>query len=297
MAFRLPPPLRPGSRVAIVAPSSPFAREELFRGLAWLGTRYRLGLRCDLLTRTGFLAGDDARRGDELARAFRDPTVEAIVCARGGYGAMRLLDALPWDALAAHPKWLVGFSDVTALHLAFGAHGLASIHGPNVTGLGRSITPAERFVLLDALEGGGGALAWESLRSIWKGAEAVEGPLVGGNLALVEAMAAGGRLVIPEGAILLLEDVTERPYRIDRMLTALRLGGHLARAGAVVFGGFTQCDPGPDGITVDEVLAERTRDLGVPVVSGAPFGHGAPNQAFVLGRRARLAGASLRAAG
>lgn len=101
-------------------------------------------------------------------------------------------------------------------------------------------------------------------------------------------MAAAGRLVVPRGAILALEDVTERPYRIDRMLTSLLLGGHLARASAIVFGDFTQCDPGPDGVTVEEVLRDRTSGLGIPVVARAPFGHGAPNHAFPLGRAAAL---------
>jgi muramoyltetrapeptide carboxypeptidase len=114
--------------------------------------------------------------------------------------------------------------------------------------------------------------------------------VVGGNLALVAAMAAGGALVVPDKAIVVLEDVTERPYRVDRMLTSLLLGGHLARASAIVFGAFTQCEPGPDGVTVDEVLRERTSGLGVPVVAGAPFGHAAPNFAFPLGRVAVLRG-------
>ncbi len=294
MALRIPPSLRPGARVAVVAPASPFDREELFRGLAWLGSRYRLALRSDLLTRTGYLAGDDARRGGELRAALLDPDVDAIVCARGGYGAMRILDSLPWERFAERPKWIVGFSDVTALHAKATAHGVASIHGPNVTGLGRSITAAERLSLIDALETGGSALAWSGLRVLTSG-PAMEGPLVGGNLALVEALAAGGALRFPEGAVLVLEDVTERPYRIDRMLTALRLGGHLQRAGAIVFGSFTQCDPGPDGITIEHVIHERTRDLGIPVVAGAPFGHGAPNHAFVVGRRVRLEQSMLRA--
>lgn len=243
-----------------------------------------------MLARAGYLAGPDARRATELARAIEDPTIDAVVCARGGYGAMRILDAIPWSTLAARPKWLVGFSDVTALHLSAIANGVASIHGPNVTGLGRSITPAERASLLDALEGGAGALSWSGLRALSSDARTptVEGPLVGGNLALVEAMAAAGRLVVPPGAVLALEDVTERPYRVDRMLTALRLGGVLARAGAIVFGGFTSCDPGPDGTTVEDVLRDRTAGLGVPVVMGAPFGHGAPNHAFVVGGRVRL---------
>jgi muramoyltetrapeptide carboxypeptidase len=106
-------------------------------------------------------------------------------------------------------------------------------------------------------------------------------------------MAAAGRLTLPHGAILALEDVTERPYRVDRMLTALRDGGHLARASAIVLGEFAQCEPGPDGVTIGAVLAERTRDLGIPVAAGAPFGHGARNDAFVHGAAARLEGDAL----
>jgi muramoyltetrapeptide carboxypeptidase len=286
----MPRSIRPGALVALVAPASPFGREEMFRGLAWLRTRYRVRASTRAGDRAGYLAGDDARRARELAAAMSDPEVDAIVCARGGYGAMRILDDLPWKAFAERPKWLVGFSDVTALHVTANAGGVATIHGPNVTGLGRGITPSERLALLDALEGRA-ASAWRSLDVIRAGT--ARGPLFGGNLSLVAAMAAANRLVVPEGAIVVLEDITEKPYRVDRMLTSLLLGGHLARAGALVFGGFTQCDPGPDGVTVEHVLRERTSTLSVPVVAGAPFGHGAPNRAFVLGADAALDGDAL----
>jgi muramoyltetrapeptide carboxypeptidase len=103
-------------------------------------------------------------------------------------------------------------------------------------------------------------------------------------------MCAAGRLRLPAGAILALEDVTERPYRLDRLLTSLLLSGCLARIAGVVFGEFVQCEPGPDGATAADVLVERTRALGVPVVAGAPFGHGMRNRAFVLGARARIDG-------
>ncbi len=273
-----------------MAPASGFDRDELFRGLAWLRTRYRLRVDARILARTGFLAGTDASRAAVLGAAMTDPEVDAIVCARGGYGAMRILDALPWARFVERPRPIIGFSDVTALHVVANAHGVTTVHGPNVTGLGRAITAAERAALITTLEGG-------TLRP-WTGLEVLvpgdaSGPIVGGNLALVEAMAAAGRLSIPSGAILALEDVTERPYRIDRMLTALLLGGHLARASAIVFGGFTQCEPGPDGVTVGDVLRDRTQGLGIPVVAGAPFGHGAPNQSFVLGGAAELRGDTL----
>jgi muramoyltetrapeptide carboxypeptidase len=219
-----------------------------------------------------------------------DPAVEAIICARGGYGSMRLLDELPWDAFAVRPKRIVGFSDVTALHLELNARGIASVHGPNVTGLGRSIAPLERVSLIAALEDGP-LPSWTDLEILASGGGGeARGPVFGGNLALVEAMASAGRLSLPEGCILLLEEVTERPYRVDRMLTSLLLGGHLARASAIVFGAFTQCDPGPDGITIDHVLRDRTCHLRIPIVARGPFGHGSPNHAFVLGRQAHLLG-------
>lgn len=292
MRFRIPRPLRPGSLVAVVAPASPFEREELFRGLAWLRTRYELRVASSILARDGYLAGDDARRAAELAAALTSPRIEAIVCARGGYGATRILDAVPWDLFAKEPRWIVGFSDVTALHAAAAAHGVASIHGPNVTGLGRTISAAERLSLLDALESPTATAEWTGLERVVPG-RAV-GPVVGGNLALVEAMAAAGRLVVPAGAILVLEDVAERAYRVDRMLTALRLGGWLARASALVFGGFTQCEPGPDGVTARDVLVSIARSVGRPCALGAPFGHGAPNHAFILGRQAILDADALR---
>lgn len=134
--------------------------------------------------------------------------------------------------------------------------------------------------------------AWDGLSMLREGR--AEGPVVGGNLALVEAMTAARRFEVPEGALVLLEDVTERPYRVDRMLTSLWLGGAFDRAGAVVFGQFSACDPGPDGVTVDDVLRTWSARLSVPVAVGAPFGHGAPNHAFVLGRTASLEHGVLR---
>ncbi len=286
----MPPPIRPGALVAVVAPASGFDRDELFRGLAWLRMRYRLRVDSRIFSRTGFLAGTDVSRAAVLGAAMLDPDVGAIVCARGGYGAMRILDALPWEQFAERPKPLLGFSDITALHVVANARGVPTLHGPNVTGLGRSISAAERASVIAALEGGAVA-PWSDLDIVIPGD--AQGPVVGGNLALVEAMAAAGRLVMPPNAILALEDVTERPYRIDRMLTSLLLGGYLQRASAIVFGDFTQCEPGPDGTTTADVLRERTAELGIPVVRSAPFGHGAPNHAFFLGRDARLEGSTL----
>ncbi|HEX3769945.1 MAG TPA: LD-carboxypeptidase [Polyangiaceae bacterium] len=285
--FAIPALLAPGDTIAVVAPSGRFRAEDLWRGLAWLRTRYRIRLAPGVLDRDGYFAGSDARRRGELEGAMRDPEVKAIVAVRGGYGATRVCDELPWDALARHPRWVVGFSDVTALHAMAWRAGVASVHGPNVTGLAAHV-PAVRAAWLAAVERPWESRVWSGLRVLRAGE--ARGVVVGGNLALLHAMAAAGRLVVPEGAVLALEDVAEAPYRIDRMLTSLLVGGHLARASAIVLGGFERCDPGADGRTVGEVLEDRTRGLGVPVVAGAPFGHAPHNEAFVLGIPARVRG-------
>lgn len=281
--WHYPEALRPGDLVAIVAPASPFPAAEFWRAAAWLRDRYRLRLESGAFSRAGYLAGDDERRGGELVRALLDPEVRAIVCARGGYGSMRIVDKLPLDAFCRAPKWLVGFSDITALHAELSMRGVASIHGPNVTGMGRRARPDERAALLRALERPHVPQTWSGLDVLVHGE--AEGTTTGGNLALVHAMLAGGWRP-PAGSILFLEDVTERPYRIDRMLASIaRLGLPLA---GVVFGSFTQCEPGADGVSVDEVLRHWATQLGVPTLAGAPFGHGETNYAFVLGARAQI---------
>jgi len=289
--LRRPPALVPGDLVAVVAPSSPFRREVLWRGLAWLRQRFRLRMGSGVLEREGYLAGSDARRAAELARAMTDPEVRAIAVVRGGYGAMRIVDALPWGAFARDPKWLVGFSDVTALHALAWRAGVASVHGPNVTGLSLDAGPPARAAWLASLERPGAPRAWRGLRVVRAGR--AEGPILGGNLALLHAMAAAGRLVVPPGTVLAIEDVTEAPYRVDRMLTSLRLAGHLSSVSAIVLGGFDLCAAGADGRTVEEALGDCLDGLGVPVVAGAPFGHGAHNEAFVLGAAVRLEGDSV----
>jgi muramoyltetrapeptide carboxypeptidase len=276
----VPPFLRPGDLVAIVAPSSPFDVERYRRGRAFLETRYRVRVRDDLLARSGYLAGDDDRRQAELDDALRDPDVRAIIAARGGYGVTRLLDRLDFQALLRSPRWLVGFSDVTALHVEASRAGVASMHAPMVATIGAAADDA-RATFVRLLEGELCDASWTGL-DVWRQGTA-QGRAFGGNLALLESCAAAGRLLVPDGAVLFLEDCTERPYRVDRMLTALHLGGHLARAAAFVVGEFTECGPGPDGVLVDDVLRARLSGYGVPIVGNAPFGHGARNEPFVLG--------------
>jgi len=285
MSFTVPPFLQPGASVRIVAPASPLpSRRQFLAGLAWLGSRYRLRMSADVLAREGYLAGSDDLRLDALQRALGEEGTQAIVLARGGYGITRLLERLDLGPLVRAPKWLVGFSDGTALHAAAQAAGLCSLHASNVNGLG-ALHAGDRDAWIRALEGVGAAgFRHHDLRG--DRVTAVEGPAFGGNLSLVQALAAQGRLSVPPGAIWFVEDVSERPYRLDRMATSLR--SHLRSAGAIVLGEFFGCGPGLDGVTAETALASAWGDLGVPIVHGAPFGHGVRNAPVVLGATTRV---------
>lgn len=269
----------------VVAPASPFPRADFERGLERLRARYRVTHRDDLFERTSFLAGSDARRLAELEEALLDPSVDAIVAARGGYGTTRLLARLDPAKVRAAEKLLVGFSDLTALHALWARAGLRSIHGPMVCALGRA-EPAHVARWIDAVEGRSPLGAVAPLVPIAPGT--CEGPLAGGNLAVLAALAGTPYAPPLEGAILFLEDVGEAPYRIDRMLTTLRDAGWLARVAGVVLGTFTGCDPRADGCTVEDVLADRLGDLGIPVARGVASGHVEDNLELPLGARARL---------
>lgn len=283
--MNVPPEVRPGDVVIAVAPSSPFEHVLAYRGLAFLAERYRVRFDRGLFARSGYLAGDAARRRAELERALFHPEARAIIAVRGGVGASHFAHLVDWSAFAQRPKWLVGFSDITTFHLELAKVGVPSLHASHVTALGRADRRL-RADLVQALEAPRGPRSWGALEVVTPGRGA--GPVFGGNLAMLHAAAAAGRLQVPEGAVLLLEDVTERPYRIDRMLANLEVGGHLARLSAVLLGEFAQCLPGPDGVSVEAVLRERLAGLGVPVVAGLPIGHGTRNDSIVLGAHAEV---------
>ena len=280
----IPAPLQPGSRIRVIAPSGPFDRTLVLRGMAWLGQRYRVEFDWSIFERSGFLAGNDSRRLVELNRALADPGLGAIVAARGGYGLTRIAHLAEYGPFVRHPKWIVGFSDITALHVEAAALGIASMHGPNAAALGRSDDwTQQRFIR--ALETPHATTRFEGLRALRPGA--ARGILAGGNLSLLFTCQATGRLHLPAGAILLLEDVTESAYRVDRMLSALLACGALNDVSGVVIGDFSDC-PDSHRVSVQAVLEERLAGLGVPVVSGLRFGHERYNEFVALGVVAEL---------
>ena len=290
--FARPVPLAPGDRVTVVAPAGPLDRETFEAGLRILSGRYDVAWDPGLLSRARYLAGEDARRGGELAAALADPRTRAIVAARGGYGSMRLLPCL-WPIVDGRPvaadptKLVLGFSDITALHAALQAAGRVSVHGPVVTQLACQPEAVVRrlFALLED-----GAAPPASVAGTPVVGGVAEGPLLGGNLSLVTRLLGTPWLPDLTGAVLLLEDVGEKPYRIDRMWTHLRLAGVFERVVGLALGDFTDCED-PDGdFTLRDVLWSLAAETGLPCVGGLPIGHGAVNVPVALGTGARLDG-------
>jgi muramoyltetrapeptide carboxypeptidase len=292
---RLPPPLRPGDAVRVIAPASPFDPDAYARGLevltGALGLRVRA--RADLSARRGYLAGDDARRIEEWREAVADPEARAIFCARGGYGTMRILPAVDPAPLLAAPKLLVGFSDVVALHVALNRAGLATVHGPVITQLGRAPEAAVRHLAALVARDRPPAGAWDvpapGAGVVGTGVirpGRVSAPLAGGTLALLAHLCGTPWQPRLDGAILFLEDVGEKPYRLDRYLTQLRLAGALDGVAAVALGRFTDCSAaGLEGL---DVVRAAVRELGVPAIEGIPAGHDDDHFALPLGPRATL---------
>jgi muramoyltetrapeptide carboxypeptidase len=294
--FRKMHAVRPGDSVAVVAPAGPFDRASLEAGVAVIGDRYRVRYDEAIYSRHRYLAGDDDRRFAELTGALSDPDVKAVFCARGGYGAMRLLPRLEaWRtaggagaaaSMMTYAKPLIGFSDITALHMWFESNGLVSIHGPVLSQLGRlpAGSAARLYSLLES------TLAAEPLIGIdtYVGG-AAEGPLLGGNLSVFTRLLGTPFMPPLDGAILMFEDVSEQPYRLDRMWTHLELAGVFRRVKGIALGEFIGCEPRNGGFTAAEVLRELAAATGLPCAAGFPIGHGdAVNDPVPLGVRVRL---------
>ena len=283
-AFQAPRGLAPGARVAVIAPASAFDRASFESGLACIGARYDVHYQPAIFERHRYLAGSDERRLQELAGALLDPAIKGVFCARGGYGTTRLLPRLA--ALGHHaPKPLVGFSDITALHLWLQSLGVISIHGPVLTQLG--LLPGEtRQRLFHLLESTAPAPPLHGSETWVPGV--AEGPLLGGTLSVVTRLLGTPYLPSLEGAILLLEDVGERPYRLDRMWTHLELAGVLRQLRGIALGSFTNCEEPDADYRAADVLRELAAAAGLPCAAGFPIGHGAANEPVPLGARVRL---------
>lgn len=282
----LPVPLRKGDTVALVSPSS--ATDERINlqlsqeVMEALGFRVKTG--AHYASRRGHLAGTDAERAGDINAAFADPAVRAVIAVRGGSGAARLLPLLDYDAIRANPKVLLGYSDITALHSGIHARtGLVTFHGPNGTGSWNSFNAGQfRRLFLERelmhyrnVVERDDELVQRRNRTLTITGGKARGELVGGNLTVLTALAGSPYLPDFRGKLLFLEDVSEAPYRVDRMFSTLKLMGALDGLAGFIFGECTDCDPG-DGygsLTIDQILDDYIRPLGIPAYRGAMIGH------------------------
>ena len=292
LPVRFPPLLQPGARVALVAPSGPLRDttdlERATANVRSFGWEPLVG--AHVLERDGYLAGSAEHRLADFNRFSSDDSVDAIWCIRGGYGAMHLLDGIDYEGWKRRPRALIGFSDITALHAAISQRAeLVTFHGPTARG---ELTELTRSSFANVVKGGLGRGSTYFIRgpmTTLVGGTA-RGRLVGGNLALVSAIMGTPYAWNLDGAILVLEDVLEAVYRIDRMLTQLRLSGALDRVAGIAFGQFTEIpeDPGNVDRPLERVLREFAEQVGKPCVANFPIGHVPDHVTLPLGATAEL---------
>ena len=288
-ARRAPPPLAPGARVALVAPAGPLrGREDIDGAIANVRTLgWEPVVATHALARTGYFAGDDATRASDLNAALRDSRIDGVWCLRGGYGAVRIVDRIEWGAFREHPKPLLGYSDITAVHGAIARQaGLVSYHAPTARS---PLSAFSRASLANAVMRGEDSCGVAERARVLRAGGAT-GRLEGGNLAVLAGLVGTPYMPVLDGAILVLEDVNEAVYRIDRMLAQMRLSGALNGVRAIVFGECTNCpeeaDDGARGL--DEVLLELAELLRVPCLAGVPIGHVPDQWTLPLGALAEV---------
>lgn len=293
MTLQKPRALVPGSLLAVVAPAGfPYDPESVTRGtqrLAGLGFRTVMGASAG--RKTGYLAGTDLERAADLMDMFTDARVDGIICLRGGYGSMRLLPLLDFQLIGEHPKVFVGFSDITALHLALNRYsGLVTFHGPMVAsdfGGGATDFTLSQFLKAVTPPGRIGTIDPPAPRQpVTLVGGRAKGPLIGGNLTLVTAGLGTGFEIDTADRILFLEETGEEAYRVDRMLTQLKLAGKLDSAAGIVFG--QSAGKASRGVGLLDVVAEILGEIGVPAVYGFPIGHEADQATLPLGVNAEL---------
>jgi muramoyltetrapeptide carboxypeptidase len=287
--IRKPAPLRRGDAIGVVAPAAAVDELNLLAGTRVLeNAGFRVQLGASTLKKIGYLAGTDEERLADLHDMFRDPEVKAIIAARGGYGSGRLLPYIDPAVACEHPKIFVGHSDISfVLNDLVQRAGMVAFHGPMVADLHKR--PEAAAAMLAMLSGD--RVGWHQPAQAIVQPGTAEGPLVGGCLSTIVATLGTPYAIDARDRLLFLEDVNEKPFRIDRMLTQLRQAGMLDGVAGVIFGEMDGCVATEDErVTVRDVIADAFAHAPYPVAFGLPSGHGLGTLTLALGVRARLAG-------
>lgn len=280
----IPPFLKSGDRVAIVSPAGAIDTEVVDDAIEVLRS---WGLRSEkreyTTMRTGRYAGYDKWRRSDLQQVLDDPSIAAVLCSRGGYGTMRIIDKIDFTQFQKNPKWLIGFSDITALHAALSLRGFASIHGAMAKAIAHEQNNREAVdTLKDTLFGK--QLSYTLPASCYNRRGAASGQLIGGNLSLLYALLGTPYNPIKEGCILFIEDVSEALYHIDRMLQALRLAGVFDKIAGVIVGEFTDVEADPSMLNnLETAILEAIGCRNIPIIFDFPAGHGARNLPLIMG--------------
>jgi muramoyltetrapeptide carboxypeptidase len=273
-----PEPLKPGDVVAVISPAGPADEKRLHAGIRQLERRGLLVRPGDYaFGRRTYLAASDDERLSDLIAAFEDPSVKAVFCSRGGYGSGRLLQRIPYPLVAENPKLFMGFSDVTALNWAFFSQsGLVSFSGPTVCEIGDGLPDeaSESFSRMIGLSAKLKILWQSNVSSLRRGC--ARGRLFPGCLSIIVTLLGTPYLPDLNDAVLVLEDIGEKPYRIDRMLTHLKNAGILDKIAALLIGEMRNCWPKTrrrEHLPLKEILLDHTSDRPIPIYTGIPYGH------------------------
>ena len=289
--LKRPENLQIGDTVIIIAPAGSVKEKYVNKGVALLeswGLKVKLGK--NLYKKDYTFAGTDAERLEDLQNALDDSTAKAIWCARGGYGAVRVIDAVDWSGFEKHAKWLIGFSDITVLHNALHKRGYESMHAlmPISLSTDRPIRRAKPIASLkDALFGK--PLSYEIEASKYNKKGTAEGQVVGGNLAIVYSLLQSDLSLDTSDKIIFLEEVGEYHYAVDRMLISLKRAGYFEHCKGLIIGGMSMKEDDPDfGKTVEEIILDACKAYNFPIIFDFPAGHIVDNRTVLLGRNARI---------
>ncbi len=277
--------LKRGDAVGIVAPASHFDHDTFHEGVAVLASMgFEPVLDDRLFEKDGTFAGPDAHRAAQLNRLFTDPEIKAVLCARGGYGALRILSLIDFNGIRNHPKSLIGFSDITALHAALSVGcGLVTFHGPTVTTLAKATAAARQSFYAVLTSDAPPVIKPRRGRVLQPGV--AFGPVAGGNLTTLCHLVGTPFQPDLKGCILLFEDIGEAPYRIDRMLTHMHLAGCFAGISGIMLGDFRRCGKKEE---IDAIFLKTFKPYGIPILAGFTVGHQRSNLTVPLGIAATL---------
>lgn len=268
-----PRPLKKGDRIAIVAPAGPVKYENVEGAVNVLqAAGYEPVVYPSVHGSLGQFSGTPEERLKDMKDAFTDPEIRAVICARGGYGAVHLLDSLSALPLLDDPKWVVGFSDITAIHGLMASKGIASIHGPMALHISRGMDEPENAVFFDMLRGNYPEYTFPPNPLNHHGSAA--GKLIGGNLSVIEGLVNTPYDMLQPGTILFIEDVAEEIYKLQRIMYRLKLAGVLDRLNGLIIGQFTEIPPGANYESVEPMMSEILEEYpDLPVAFDIPIGH------------------------